>query len=89
MIVEVITSGVHNREKFEQIFHLGENNYLLSSYFRNENKETKCQWHAAKSSDGENFEITSRIGSCEIINECTSVNSFKEKALKIFNSSID
>jgi hypothetical protein len=84
MIVESITEikSVHSHEKFEGIFHLKENFYLLKSYFLNDRKESKCQWHIGKTSDEQKtFEIVSRLGSSEIWDEDTSLPTFKTRAL--------
>ena len=84
MIVESITEikSVHSHEKFEGIFHLKENFYLLKSYFLNDRKESKCQWHVGKTSDEQDtFEIVSRLGSSEIWDEDISLKGFKDRAL--------
>lgn len=87
MIVESILSsgGTHSCEKFEGIYHIEENYYLLKSYFINDRKESKCQWHLAKTLDeGQTYVIVQRLGSSEIYDEDTSLPSFKSSALGFY-----
>lgn len=86
MIVEAIGSGgTHSYEKFEGIYHIAENYYLLKSYFINDRKESKCQWHVAKTEDEQNtFTVLHRLGSSEIYYEQESLPSFKTSALEFY-----
>lgn len=86
MIVEAIgSSGTHSYEKFEGIYHIEKNYYLLKSYFINDRKESKCQWHLAKTEDEEQtFVVVQRLGSSEIYDEDTSLSSFKSSALGFY-----
>lgn len=86
MIVEsILAGGTHSCEKFEGIYHIEENYYLLKSYFITDRKESKCQWHLAKTEDEEQTFVTvQRLGSSEIYDEDTSLQAFKNAALSFY-----